>query len=250
MWGALRGNGLIRTFHVGIRCSSLKMREKVHWELCFLDDVIFWSWKALAILRAWQQEYQRCLKPVGTIKDSTKGRHVSYVPALLCASSRERGRKSTIWNVESSVQSRRTSNHQRDVVPQDKFQHSSSSPPSWNFPPLRDPFRLSCLGNERQPALPADVLVLLLQKQSRLKCSGELTIFQVKTVIIYQIGKWKVWVRSGDFWISITSSWEINTFCPSRGPVASSHLKSHVLAQGVSSCVSCSLRPQGPYVGH
>lgn len=28
MWGALQGNSLIRTFHVGIRCSSLKMRQK------------------------------------------------------------------------------------------------------------------------------------------------------------------------------------------------------------------------------
>lgn len=28
MWGALQGNSLIRTFRVGIRCSSLKMRKK------------------------------------------------------------------------------------------------------------------------------------------------------------------------------------------------------------------------------
>lgn len=82
MWGALRGNGLIRTFPVGIRCSSRKMREKVYCEPCFLGDVIFCSWKALAIFRAWQQEYQRWFKPVGTMKGSTKGR--TFLMYLLC----------------------------------------------------------------------------------------------------------------------------------------------------------------------
>lgn len=96
MWGALQGNSLIRTFHVGIRCSSLKMRKKstsramlCRWchLLLFIESSC--NIQSLTMTR----KDHRCLKPVGTIKDSTKGRKISYVPALVCDSSREWKRK-------------------------------------------------------------------------------------------------------------------------------------------------------------
>lgn len=169
MWGALQGNSLVRTFHVGIRCSSLKMRKKS---------------TSRAVLCGW---CHRLLFIEGScnIQSLTMTRRVSQV--LEICGNRKRFRQcqmdflctcfgtwvfQTMEEEEHHLKSRKQCAVQEmpliiSAVWYHRISFNTALPlhPSWSFPHLRDTFHISCLlSNEWECGLPAGVLILLVQK--------------------------------------------------------------------------------------
>lgn len=181
MCGALQGDSLIRTFHVGIRCSSLKMSEKSTSRagLCGWCHLLLFTEgscniQSLTMTRRVSQVLETC------------GNHKRFHQRqmdFLCTCfgmwffqrMEEEEHRLKSWK-QCAVQKTPLI---ISVVWYHRISFNTALPlhPSRNFPHLTDTFRISCLlSNERERALPAGVLILLAQKRNILKSSGDLQI--------------------------------------------------------------------------
>lgn len=185
MWGALQGNSLIRTFHVGIRCSSLKMRQKsasravrCGWYrlLLFTEgsrkiQSLTMTRRESQVLETWGNHkrfhqrqmdffcacfgmwfFQRMEEEEHDLK-SWKQHPVQEIPLIISA----------VWNRRMN------------------FSTALPLHPRRNFAHLGDTFHVSCLlSNEHNCVFSAGVLILLIRKRSILKCPDELPHFNLK----------------------------------------------------------------------
>lgn len=197
MWGALQGNNLIRTFPVGIRCSSLKMRRST-------SRAVLWGWCHLLSIDSscniqsltMTRKVSQMLEAVGSIKDSTKGRHVSKVPALVRDSSREWKRK-IIWNPERLHWPGGASNH----LWYHRISLSTALPllPCWNSHPLEIPWAFCVCSVTKWACCPRPSW-LCCTKAKPIEVLWWLPGFQLKLVITYPS---ESVVSPGGFWFQL-----------------------------------------------
>lgn len=178
MWGTLQGNSLIRTFRVGIRCSSLTMRKKS------TSRAVLCGWCHLPLF----------IEGSCNIQSLTMTRRVSQMLETCGNHKRFRQRQMdflcTCFGMRFFQRMEEEEHHLKSwkqcavqeipliisAVWYHRISFSTALPlhPSQDCPHLRDTFRIPCLlSNERERALPAGVLILLVQKQSILKCTGD-----------------------------------------------------------------------------
>lgn len=184
MWGALQGNSLIRTFRVGIRCSSLKMRKKstLRAVLCGWCHLLLFiegscNIQSLTMTRRVSQVLETC--------GNHKGFHQRQMDFLctrfgkwLFQRMEEEEHHLKSWKqravremplIISAVWYRRRS-----------FSTALPLPPSRNVPHLRDTSRISCLLSHEVSARCLQASWLPARKQSAVKCSGDLPDFNLK----------------------------------------------------------------------